>query len=298
MPLAWGQATSKHDLLKLSSVELQWEDSPGAAKYEVEVFNSKDKKLKSFTSNTSLFKFKSTSGKIKIRGRVIDVYGKKGDWSTLIDIVVPPDDLKFPNDPNAKPITASASNASLKGRVKLEWPVAIQAKRYLIKVYDKDKKVVIEKKVTSLSEKVDLDIGAYTFSITPIGNDQIAGKEIMSPRNIQIGSAQLPMEKFVASQKGKSWQIQMPKRPELQIIGDLEYANHLSEVWTSVLKYNPFTDPVWSPEAKLKPGRYRIAFWVSKTGWLDSDKFRYEFVVKPTEAEINEPEAGSQKTSK
>lgn len=279
---------AKNELQNLSSVELQWEDTPGAFGYEVEIFNSKDKKLKSFSSQKSLFQFKSTSGKLKIRGRVVDAYGKKGAWSALIDIIVPPDDIKFPENENKDPIKSKASEKTLKGTVKLVWPQGIQAKHYLVKVYDKENKVVQEKKVVTLSETFLLEVGDYKYSVTPIGNDQILGKEVMSSQAIQIGAAQLPTEKFEINKANNKLRILMPKRKDIKVIGELEYANHLSETWTPVTKYNPFLENAWSPESKLRPGRYRVGFWVSRLGWMDSEKFQYEFIIKPIEAEINE----------
>lgn len=297
---SFGQIKSKNkDTLKLSSVELQWEDSPGAFMYEVEVYNSKSKLLKSFVSKSSLFKFKSTSGKIKIRGRVLDAYGKKGLWSELFETLVPPDDMKFPEAPDSnKPIQASASNKSLKGRVTVNWPEGIQARRYIVKIMDKDNKVVQEKITTKLSETFELDSGGYSYSITPIGNDKVPGKEITAPQKILIGSAQLPIEKFEVVEDKNGLQIKMPNKPGLSVSGELEYANHLAENWTSEIKYIPFGEEIWSPTTQLKPGRYRIAFWLSKQGWTDSDKFTHHFVVKPTEAYIlqdDPPAEGSKK---
>lgn len=284
---SWGQSKGT-DLkkLKLSSVELQWEDSPGAFMYEVEVFNSKNKLLKKFVSKTSLFKFKSTSGKIKIRGRVLDAYGKKGLWSDLIETEVPPDDMQFPAD-NVSPITAKANNKTLKAKVNLTWPEGIQAKKYLVRIYDKDGKVVQEKIVFKNSDSFEFDVGEYKYSITPIGNDQISGKEVRSPRPIQIETAQLPSERFdILKGPMGELQIKMPVKPGMQVFGELEYAHHLAEDWTPVLKYSPVTEALWAPDAKLKPGRYRVGFWVARAGWTDSAKFRHEFVIKPTEAEI------------
>lgn len=273
--------------LRLSSVELQWEDSPGAFQYEVQIYNSKGKLLKTFFSKSSLFKFKSTSGKIKIRGRVIDAYNNKGLWTSLIEIEVPPEDLQFAKtDEDNTPISVQASPKTAKGRVNLSWPESIQAKRYNVKVYDQDNKVVAEREVTNLNEKFDLDVGSYKFSVTPIGIDRIKGKEVMAPRQITVGTAQTPQEKFLVQRRGKSIQIKMPQKQNFEILGALEYANHLSEVWTPVKEYIPFKDDIWTPDTKFRPGRYRIAFWVTRKGWLPSDKFYHEFVIKPTEAEI------------
>ncbi len=272
---------------KLSSVELQWEDSPGAFMYEVEVFNSKGKKLKSFTSKSSLFQFKSTSGKIKIRGRIIDAYDKRGLWSEVTSIEVPPDDLKFPEAPeNQKAISANAASSNSKGKVALSWPEAVQARRYLVKILDKDDKVIQQKETTNLNEKFELPVGGYSFSVTPIGIDHVVGKEVRAPQKIQIGAAQLPTEKFQLAKTDEPLSIKMPKRNNFEIFGALEYAYHLSDIWTPVLGYTPFADDIWTPNDKLKPGRYRISFWTARKDWIDSDKFYHEFVVKPTEAEI------------
>jgi hypothetical protein len=284
-PALWGQ-TKSADLRKLSSVELQWEDSPGAFMYEVEVYNSKNKLLKKFVSKTSLFKFKSTSGKIKLRGRVMDAYGKKGLWSEMIETQVPPDDIKFPFD-DASAIYAKASTKTLKGKVNLTWPEGTQAKKYLVKIYDKDNKVAQEKVVFTTHETFDLDVGDYHFTVTPIGNDQLAGNEIKSPRTIQIETAQLPSERFdvVKGAKGEL-QIKMPVKPGIKVFGELEYAHHLAEDWTLVLKYSPLEASIWTPDTKLKPGKYRVGFWVTRAGWTDSAKFKHEFVIKPTETDI------------
>jgi hypothetical protein len=281
---SWGQ-NKNTDLKKLSSVELQWEDSDGAFMYEVEVYNSKSKLLKKFVSKTSLFKFKSTSGKIKLRGRVMDAYGKKGLWSDMIETQVPPDDIKFA--PDTSGISAKANTKTLKSKVNLSWPESTQAKKYLVKVYDKDGKVVAEKTVNKTSESFEFDVGSYHYSITPIGNDQIAGKEVMAPRPIQIETAQLPSERFniVKGPKGEL-QIKMPVKPGMKVFGELEYAHHLAEDWTPVLKYSPLEESIWTPDTKLKPGRYRVGFWVTRAGWTDSGKFKHEFVVKPTETDI------------
>lgn len=275
---------------ELSSVELQWEETPGAFMYEVQILNSKGKQLKMFVSKSSLFKFQSTSGKIKIRGRLVDAYGKKGHWSPLIEAEVPPEDLKFPvNSDNKNPITAQASSKTSKGIVSLSWPSGIQAKRYKIKIYDKDNNLVQEKETPNLTEKFELDVGTFSYSITPIGNDQIPGKEIKAPTTIEIGAAQLSLEEFqVIESPEKKLEIKMPVRKNFEITGALEYANHMSETWTPVAEYTPFTEDIWTPDDKLKPGRYRIGFWITRKNWISSEKFYHQFVIKPTESEIEE----------
>ena len=151
---------------------------------------------------------------------------------------------------------------------------------------DKDDKVIQQKETMNLSEKFELPIGAYSFSVTPIGIDHVAGKEVRAPNKIQIGAAQLLSEKFLVANEAEPLSIKMPKRNNFEIFGALEYANHLSEVWTPVLNYTPFADDIWTPADKLKPGRYRISFWTARKNWIDSDKFYHEFVIKPTEADI------------
>lgn len=280
---AWGQ-TKGQSLKGLSSVELQWEDTPGAFMYEVEVYNSKSKLLKRFVSKTSLFKFKSTSGKIKLRGRVLDAYGKKGLWSEMIETQVPPDDVKLSDTTG---INAKADPKTLKGKVNVKWTESIQAKKYLVKIYDKDHKVIEEKITIKLFESFDLEVGSYQYSITPIGNDQIYGKETIAQQPIEVESAQLPSERFIVGRSDSgTLQIKMPAKPGLKIFGELEYAHHMAEDWKPVLNYSPFSETVWSPDVQLKPGRYRIGFWVARAGWVDSAKFRHEFVIKPTEADI------------
>ena len=169
---------------KLSSVEMQWEENKNAVKYQVQVFNSKNKLLKTFESKTSLLKFKSTSGKVKIRGRFLDSYGKYSSWSELIPIQVPPEAVKFSDGAQSdsqNSFIGKASNKTMKGKVLITWDEAPQAKKYFLKVYDKNNKTVFEKISNTTNAELFLEAGDFTFSITSIGNDEVTGTESFSP---------------------------------------------------------------------------------------------------------------------
>ena len=283
---------------KLSSVEIQWEENKYATKYQVQVFNSKNKFLRTFESKTSLLKFKSTSGKVKIRGRFLDTYGKYSEWSELIDITVPPEAVDFTVQATSNdgaviepaPISAQASNKTMMGKVALKWSEAAQAKKYKITIYDKDKKVVKEIITNKISSAVELEAGTYFFSVTTIGNDDIQGKEVYSPQQILIKSAQvadIPFKLEENKSDKNNFKIIIPNQPNIVITGKLEYSYHLVEKWQTVEEINKVPD-FWSPDPKLKPGRYKISFWGKKDGWQDSNTFTHEFVVKPTEESLKE----------
>lgn len=279
---------------KLSSVELQWEEYKNAKQYQVQVFNSKKKFLRTFESNSSLIKFKSTSGKVKVRGRFLDIYGKYSDWSELIDVEVPPDAVEFPSPETLsdfpKSIEVQASNKSMKGKVTLTWPEAAQANKYQLKIYDKDKKLVKEITTTKTDLPILLDPGDYNFSITTIGNDNILGKEIYSPQNVSVNSARIPDIPFkldILDPEKNTFKIQIPKVENVIIAGKLEFTYHLVEKWIVVQEITEVTE-FWSPDPKLKPGRYKISFWGTRSGWQDSKAFSHEFVIKPTEESLKE----------
>lgn len=279
---------------KLSSVEMQWEEAKDAVKYQVQVFNSKKKYLRTFESKTSLLKFKSTSGQVKIRGRYLDGYGKYSDWSDLIDIDVPPDPVEFVVPSSAegsiKPIESQASNKSMKGKAHLQWKPAAQAKKYKVKIYDAQKNLVQEHILKDLSFTAELEAGVYTFSITSIGNDDIAGKEAAAPQVINIKSAQLTNLPFALKFLDKNHQhfkIQIPHSDNILILGKLEYSHHMVDNWTVVEEISKAAD-YWSPAPDLKPGKYKISFWGSKQGWQDSGVFTHEFIIKPKEKDLKE----------
>ncbi|MBN8538141.1 MAG: hypothetical protein J0M15_13890 [Deltaproteobacteria bacterium] len=295
---SFGEVLSKKNAVqKLSSVEIQWEDYKEATKYQVQVFNSKNKFLKTFESKTSLLKFKSTSGKVKIRGRFLNTYGHYSQWSEFINIEVPPESVEFNKsaDINAQgkngifaPLTAKASNLTLKGKLKLEWPESAQTKKYKLKIYDKDKKLVQELISKNPNAQIELDAGEFEYSITSIGNDDILGKEIFSPQKININAAQLPDILFKVESSNKNtndFKILIPKKPNILISGKLEYSYHLEDKW-EVIQEITKTAESWSPGPNLKPGKYKISFWGKKVGWQNSIPFNYEFVIKPTEESI------------
>lgn len=279
---------------KLSSVEMQWEEAKDAVKYQVQVFNSKKKFLRTFESKTSLLKFKSTSGQVKIRGRYVNGYGKFSEWSELIDIDVPPEPVDFEasnqSDQSLKSIEAQASNKTMKGKVNLQWRPAAQAKKYKVKIYDKQKNLVQEQILKELNFTVDLEAGEYTFSITSIGNDEVAGKEVISPRKIQIKSAQLsqvPFELNYLDKNQQAFKIKIPHVDNIVILGKLEYSHHMVDDWKIVEKISNITEQ-WSPAPELKPGKYKISFWGSKQGWQDSGIFSHEFIIKPKEKDLKD----------
>lgn len=279
---------------KLSSVEMQWEEAKDAVKYQVQVFNSKKKYLRTFESKTSLLKFKSTSGQVKIRGRYLDGYGKYSDWSDLIDIDVPPDPVEFTSPTTAeqtpKPIETQASNKTMKGKVNLQWKPAAQAKKYKVKIYDAQKNLVQEHILKDLSFTAELDAGVYTFSITSIGNDDIVGKETTAPQTINIKTAQLSNLPFALKFLDKNHQkfkIQIPHNQDIQILGKLEYSHHMVDNWSVVEEISKATD-YWSPAPDLKPGKYKISFWGARQGWQDSGIFTHEFIIKPKEKDLKE----------
>ncbi len=287
----------KNTVQKLSSVEIQWEDYKEATKYQVQVFNSKNKFLKTFESKTSLLKFKSTSGKVKIRGRFLNPYGRYSQWSEFINIEVPPESVEFnkSTDKNSldkngspEPITAKASNLTMKGKLKLEWPESAQTKKYKIKIYDRDKKLVQELISKNPNIQIELDAGEFEYSVTSVGNDDILGKEIFSPQKINITAAQLPDIQFKVESPDKNtnnFKILIPKKPNVLISGKLEYSYHLEDKW-EVIQEIAETAKSWSPGPNLKPGKYKISFWGKKVGWQNSIPFNYEFVIKPTEESI------------
>ncbi|MCK6596785.1 MAG: hypothetical protein L6Q37_00355 [Bdellovibrionaceae bacterium] len=277
---------------KLSSVEMQWEENKNAVKYQVQVFNSKNKLLKTFESKTSLLKFKSTSGKVKIRGRFLDSYGKFSSWSDLTPIEVPPDPVKFneADQTNKESFFAGrASNKTMKGKVLINWNQAPQAKKYLLKVYDNNTKTVLEKISNSTSAELFLEAGSFTFSITSIGNEEVMGKESFSPKKITVSSAQISDLNFEVANNPKNenqFEIKLPQKRSIIIIGKLEYSYHMSEridkPWKLVGSLFEVKETIWSPPGNLTPGKYKISFWGRKDNWQDSIPFEYEFTVKPT----------------
>lgn len=280
---------------KLSSVEIQWEDNKEAVKYQVQVFNSKKKFLRTFESKTSLLKFKSTSGQVKIRGRYLNGYGKYSEWSSLIDIEVPPEPVNFNDEPdnksgNTTSLEAQASNKTMKGKVILNWKPAAQAKKYKVKIYDKQKNLLHEFLSSSTTHSIELEAGEYDFSITSIGNDEIPGKEAYSPQPIRIKSAQLsalPFKLEVLDPIKKTFKVLIPKKDNIIILGKLEFSYHLVENWKTIEELSNIPD-TWSPAADLKPGKYKISFWGTKSGWQDSGIFTHEFIIKPKESDLEE----------
>jgi hypothetical protein len=280
---------------KLSSVEMQWEEAKDAVKYQVQVFNSKKKFLRTFESKSSLLKFKSTSGQVKIRGRYLDGYGKYSEWSDLIDIDVPPEAVEFTeaatsSSETIKPIEVQASNKSMKAKINLQWKAAAQAKKYKVKIYDENKNLVQEHILKDLSFTAELEAGKYTFSITSIGNDEIAGKESPAPRPIFVKSAQLsdiPFALKFLDKNHQKFKIQIPHTDQVVVLGKLEYSHHMVDKWIVVEDISKATD-YWAPSPDLKPGKYKISFWGSKQGWQDSGVFTHEFIIKPKEKDLKD----------
>lgn len=276
-------------------VEVQWEESVGAAKYVVEVRHFDGKLLKTFSSIKPLLKFKAPVGDYEIRAKVVGVDGREGPFSEWSRIFIPPKPVEFKekaaNGSPLGPIKIPANAKTLTAPVQLQWPEVETAKQYRLKVYDREKKVVRELILSDPKAIVALPPGDYNFSVTTLAGEKFTSDEKFSPQSIEVGAAQLPRPDIEA--KGEEGSEQKPPfkwkfSAKVTYKVKLEYLPFMGEEWEQVGEVAILNGMgEWAPSEPLNPGRHRFSIWAEANGWRPSEVATREFTIKPTEPRLS-----------
>lgn len=280
---------SAHGINKneMSSVELQWEELPGAHEYELELHSLSRKKLKTFKSKNGHFKFRMPVGKYKVRARVADSRLLYSDWSDFSDFVVP---VEAPPLSENQITKGMPDPQSLKSKLDLSWGASPQADYYRLEIMDVQGTVLEQHQTDKTHMSVELIAGEYQYRV--FGVHKLTGIESL-PREknpkIVISKTQLPPpvwnEKMSETEKSNNL-VKWEGHPLAFFAGELEYMPYFGEEWEPVKTLAKTKDKNISFGKKMRPGKYRLKLWAEGEGFESSNAIYREFIIKPEERDL------------
>ncbi len=279
-----------------ATLDIEWEQIEDATSYEVKLTPaSGGEVLKYLSSDTRLTqKLPQGTYKFQIRSRERST-GYFGPWSAETEVEVTPKAVQLISPAEGAEISEPKEK---RAQVEFQWTPVLGAKEYTLRIWFDEEKNAREFKSKSAKKLLTLPAAkTYAWQVTfltdrsvgylaapQIGNFKVLGKQLMKPL---ITEKLFPVEtapkaqvvnqliKWRGSQASKSYKVKLARRA-------------LDETdWTQVKEVakQEITELQFE---KLKPGAYKIEVTSQSPNRVSSDPAVYEFVVKPTEAELNQ----------
>lgn len=272
-------------------IEIQWEESPNAAKYELQILDSKKNLIKTVASSTSFLKFTLPMSRYKVRGRYVTKWGNKSPWSAEEDLEVAPAKPKLNAQTLGRQfVFINSDGPSLLRRVKLNWQASADVEKYKVRVYSKDKKQLLKEFVTDKNTfEFEIESGEFAVSIAAMGPEEIVSSETFIPEILKVDKNQLlppQLEKVVDEKSPHKFELKFIKANNYSVVGEIYYSHFLSDKWT-LLDKKENIERLASTDFQ-KPGRYKITYWADQVDSIPSAKTSSEeFVIKPQEKDLN-----------
>jgi hypothetical protein len=276
--------SSDSQILTKRFVEIEFESTDGAVKYELEVYSNLTKKfIKAFNSKTSLFKLNVKMGKYFIRSRITDMFQRTSEWSELTEMVIAPPPSKILSKAPDSKTAVIADKSTNTFSTTLKWEPLPSVENYLIIAETPEGEKITEYKSSQPELKIELSPGAYRFKVMAILADGTVGDPSpLSDEYKILGAKILPPRLSVKSSKDKKKYVQV--RSELNdatLEGFLEYQRWESNNWTLVRKIENLEVKDIEIEDSLSPGKYKLTLKTIGKGHSVSDSTLVEFIIKP-----------------
>lgn len=279
-----------------ATLDIEWEKIEDATSYEIRLTPSTGGEVLKFLSSDTRLTQKLPQGSYKFQIRSRErTSGYFGPWSEETEVEVTPKAVQLIAPAQGIEISEPKEKRT---QVEFQWSPVLGAKEYTLRIWFDEEKNAREFKSKSAKKLLTLPTAkTYAWQVTfltdrsigylaapQIGNFTVLGKQLMKPL---ITEKLLPadadpksqianqMIKWKASQATKSFKVKFLRRALDE------------EEWTQVkeIAKQESTDLQFE---KLKPGAYKIEVTSQSPNRVSSDPAVYEFVVKPSEAELNQ----------
>lgn len=266
-------------------VEIEWDLIPEAARYDLEVYDGKQKRfIKTFTSKSNIFKLNVRMGKYYFRSRIIDKFDRSSAWTEMAELLIAPPPTKIISKiPN--PSVVYADRATGKYLLRLAWePVAGVDK---FKVLVETPEGVIEKDFVVKNEWALAKIppGQYNFRVQAVLTDGTLGEPSEPTEMLTVIGAQIQPPTLVFKKDPKEGQLVTVRTEVAKAVfdGELFYKPLEGEAWAKVKDFKGWSGRKLIFDSGYKPGQYLLQMQASAKGLTASAVRELEFVVKPSE---------------
>lgn len=267
------------------SVEIEWEEVPGATQYDLEIYDGKNKRfIKTFTSKTNVFKLNVKMGKYYFRSRILDKFERSSEWTDLAELMIAPPptkvNTKFPED-----LHLFADKKSGLLSFPLSWEALPGISDYQVVMQSPDGKIESEKSVTGTSTILNVPPGQHQFYVKAVLSDGTIGDKSDNTSTISVLGAKIQKPVLIHKKTiDKGHQALFSSELTLALFeGDLFYRALEGTQWTKVKSFQDLKENEINFDSEYIPGRYKLKLRATATGFTPSEYQEIQFVIKPKE---------------
>lgn len=270
------------------TISFDWDQVPGAVKYEVKFINYKNGTpiVTSQFTNTNSYYGSIPPGYYKMSLRSLDKRNVPGVWSEEIEFPVLLDKVKV-SAPAKEEVTILSKNDDYE-EVDFVWSPVLGADKYHLTIKDiESNKVLFENYFAELGAKVNLPTGSkYSWTILALDNADLksdtetTGELTVYGKKLKKPEIATPDTQFVREIKWKENPFALTYLVELQ-----KY-NPTSKKWEKKVEEKAFKGQKVTFDDKWPGGNYRIILQSKGNLRPDSDKAVMNFKVKTGDRSI------------
>lgn len=274
------------------SVEIEWEEVPGASQYDLEIYDGKNKKfIKTFTSKTNIFKLNVKMGKYYFRSRILDKFERSSEWTDLAELLIAPPPTKIttkmPNEPH---LFANKQTGILD--FSLSWDSLPGITEYKVIMESPDGNIESEISVKGTSAVLKVPPGQHQFYVKAVLSDGTIGEKSETTSVISVLGAkiQMPVVQYKKTKdKNPAIYSKATFSSELAVAtfgGELYYKALEGTDWKKVKDFEDIKEHEILFDPSYIPGKYKLRLQALAVGFTPSDYREIEFVIKPIEPDL------------
>ena len=263
------------------TVELEWEEVPGAVSYEVRLTPATGGKSRVFSVKENRLSHQVPVGnyQLQIRAKAADSDSFSA-WSPSSDLEVLNKEI-IPLHPEDNSVINAGEGK--KQEVEFRWSPVDKVREYTLRVWSDEKKETPWIFTgTKTHKKLEVPTGrVYYWQVLFISANEVDYAQDPKTFSFSLQGAQLLRPEFIAEAKLPTWKGgDGTKAYKVKL-----FFRHLDETeWKTVLEEK--TEKSFLTK-KLKPGNYKIEVTATAPRRSDSEPAVHEFLVKPSLAELN-----------
>lgn len=279
---------SPSQFLSNRSVEIEWDEVPGATQYDLEIYDGKYKKfIKTFTSKSSVFKLNVKMGKYYFRSRILDKFGRSSEWTDMAELLIAPPPTKIKNKQVENQQFFAEKSSGL-----LNYPITWEAlpgiSEYKVILETTDGQQELETIVKGTSAVLKVPPGQHQIRIRAVLSDGTVG-DLSEPTSVISVLGAKIQKPTVTYQKDPKLGPVASFSSELSIAqfdGDLFYMPLEGKTWKKVKEFRDLKTKQIIFNSDYIPGKYQLRMQAKSKSFTPSEQGVTEFIIKPLEIVI------------
>lgn len=280
--------SSPSQFLSNRSVEIEWDEVPGAIQYDLEIYDGKYKKfIKMFSSKSNIFKLNVKMGKYFFRSRILDKFARSSEWTEMAELLIAPPPAKIKKNKVEKQQLFAEKGAG-HFNYPISWEELPGISEYKVVLETPDGHQEVEAIVKGTSTTLKVPAGQHQIRVRAILSDGTLGdlSEPTSVISVLGAKIQKPTITYRQDPKLGSVALLSSELAIAQFDGDLYYMPLEGTTWKKVKEFHDLKTKQIIFNANYIPGQYQLRIQAKSKGFTPSEFGITEFVIKPREVVI------------